>query len=106
MGIRLAAALLLAVQLTQLAAPALCAPSQRSVACHETSPSGVPQLVAPVPAHQMPCAQSAMCTVPAAGLPETVVLLGAPTVGRIATPAARTLQPGDQPPPLSPPPQA
>jgi len=106
MGIRLAAALLLAVELNQLAAPALCAPAQRAVPCHEASPAGTPRLGAPTPAHQMPCSQSAMCTVPAAGLPETAVMLDAPTATRVAAPAVRTLQPGDQPPPLSPPPQA
>lgn len=106
MGIRIAAALVLAVQLTQLAGPALCHPGGRTVPCHETMPAGAPQLAASAPAQQMPCAQAAMCTVPAVALPGAAVALAAPGAASVAAPAPAALQPGDQPPPLSPPPQA
>ena len=106
MGIRLAAALLLAVQLTQLAGPALCLPGARPARCHETSTAGAPQLAAPATAHQMPCAQSSMCAAPPVALPESAVVLTTPVARSVAAPAACTLRPGDQPPPLSPPPQA
>ena len=106
MGIRLAAALLIAVQLTQLAAPTLCVPAERQIPCHEASPAGAPQLMAPTATHHMPCAQTAMCAASAFALPETTLVLTTPVARSVAAPAARALRPGDQPPPLSPPPQA
>lgn len=106
MAIRLAAALLLAVQLTQLAAPALCVPLERQAPCHKTSPAGAPQLMAPASTHHMPCAQTAMCAAPTVALPETAIVLTTPVARSVAAPAVPTLRPGDQPPPLAPPPQA
>ena len=106
MGIRLAAVLLLAVQLTQLAGPALCVPPERQAPCHETSPAGAPKLMAPASTHHMPCAQTAMCAAPAVALPETAIVLTTPVARSVGAPAAGTLRLRDQPPPLSPPPQA
>jgi hypothetical protein len=106
MGIRLAAALLIAVQLTQLAAPAWCAPRDRAVPCHETTTPGTPRLTQATPGHDMPCAQSAMCAVTAVGLPGAAIVLPTPAIRVAVAPAAAVLRPGDQPPPLSPPPQA
>lgn len=106
MGIRLAAALVIAVQLTQLAAPALCVSSERQAPCHEASPDGAPQLMAPTSPQHMPCAQTAMCAAAAVALPETAIVLTTPVAHSVGAPAARALRLGDQPPPLSPPPQA
>lgn len=106
MGIRLAAALAIAVQLTQLAAPAVCVPLERQAPCHETPLAGAPQLMAPASTHHMPCAQTAMCAGPAVALPETAIVLTTPVARSVDAPAVRALRPGDQPPPLSPPPQA
>lgn len=106
MGIRLAAALLLTVQLTQLAGPALCVPADRQVPCHEASPAGAPQLMAPTSTHHMPCAQTAMCAASAVALPDAAIVVATPVARSIGALAVRTLRLGDQPPPLSPPPQA
>lgn len=106
MGIRLAAALLIAVQLTQLAGAPLCVPPERQAPCHEASSAGATQLVAPASTHHMPCAQTAMCAAPAVALPDAAIVVTTPVARSIGAPAVRTLRPGDQPPPLSPPPQA
>lgn len=106
MGIRLAAALLISLQLTELAAPVLCVPTERQVPCHEASPTGAPQLMAPPFTHHMPCAQTAMCATPAVALPEAPIAVAIPAARSVGAPAARALRLGDQPPPLSPPPQA
>ena len=105
-GIRLAAALVLAVQLNQLAVPALCAPRQPAAPCHQTADSGTPQLWAPGAAHEMPCAQSAMCVAPTVALPEAATLPRGPALLAVVTPGAGVLRLGDAPQPLSPPPQA
>jgi hypothetical protein len=107
MGIRLAGALLISLHLTQLAAPLWCVPpAERQAPCHETSPPGVPQLLPPASTSHMPCAQTAMCTAPAVALPEAAIVPTSPVVRKVATVEAYALRLGEQPPPLSPPPQA
>jgi len=106
-GIRIAAALLLALQLNQLALPVLCPPPDRApAACHESQPAGTSQLTAHASSHALPCADGAMCGVPVTGLLETSVTLGEPAVRSVAVLPLGLLEPGEQPPPLSPPPQA
>ncbi|HEU5261551.1 MAG TPA: hypothetical protein VFU41_09040 [Gemmatimonadales bacterium] len=106
-GIRIAAALLLALHLNQLALPVLCLPPDRApAACHESQPAGTAQVTSHSSSHALPCADSAMCGVPVTGLPETSVTLGEPAVHSFAVLPLGLLEPGDQLPPLSPPPQA
>jgi hypothetical protein len=107
MGLRLAAALALALQLSQLALPALCGvPESSPRPCHETGGSGASQLVAPGVSQHLPCADGAMCGTPVAGIPETAITLIAPGAQRVAAPSAYSLHAGDPLPPPSPPPQA
>lgn len=105
--IRVAAALVLAIQLNQLTVPALCAvPDRAAAACHQTQPAGAPRVTSHLASHGVPCAEGAMCGVPVTALPETAVTLVEPATRGAAVAALALLQPGEQSPPLSPPPQA
>lgn len=106
MGIRLAAVLMLLLQLNQLAVPALCGAAQRSpAACPGAPTPGAPQLTGANAAHHVPCADGAMCGVVVTGIPESAITLVAPDGRRVEVQAAPTLHSGDPAPPLSPPPQ-
>jgi hypothetical protein len=105
-ALRLPALFVLAVQLAQPAAPALCMPRERAAPCHRTTSGAAPELVAAAPAHAMPCAQSALCAAPAAGLPGTAVGFATPGTTRGPVPVPDMLDTLDRLPPPAPPPQA
>ncbi len=104
---RAAAALVLALQLHQLALPAVCGARRPSSAqCHETQVAGGSQLVGQSSSHEPLCASPAMCGLFATGIPEVAIGLTAPRDRSVATFAVPRLLPSDPAPPLSPPPQA
>ena len=107
MALRLAAALLLALQLNQWVVPAVCASGlQRRSACHEERSGDSPQLTVVSTPHALPCVDSIRCGTGATGIPETSAFFPLPAARTVAAPHAATLEPGEQQPPLPPPPQA
>lgn len=105
--IRVAAAVVLALQLHQLTLPALCGiPDLSPAPCHETQAPDAPQLVGEGLSHELSCANRAMCGLSATGIPELAIALPAPDAFEVAVLATLSLPPADPSPPLSPPPQA